>query len=152
MSWKTLLMKNPNDVWKNAGRESKVKDLLTPRRVMMVEGLKATIKQLQSKEENPKRGWYSMKAGIARVTVKAGNRLVTVEGEQYNAIPAERAMDFYKSLLEDADKGNLDSAITAAFEGTSQPDVQVKARKPSAGWSDERRAKQAATIAARLAL
>lgn len=78
-----------------------------------------------------------------------------IAGKDVSYIPAERFVDFLDGLKAAVEEGELDKELEAAHGGEA---VKVKAaRKPrepgsvGKGWSEERRAAYAATIAARKA-
>jgi hypothetical protein len=147
MGWKDLLIKNPAQALKEASRPPKT-DQSIKRREKVLAGLDTTIAQLKTSTETaPPRAWFSFVGDLAKVTVKVGNKIVRIEGADYNAVPRERASDFYKDIRGDVVKGELDKQLEFAsgLSGT----VSGGAKPARAGWSPERRAKQEATIKAR---
>jgi hypothetical protein len=152
----SLLMINPDDAWKNAGKKPKepkpIIDPIIAAKAKLVKGIDTTIEMIKSGVDNPPRGWYLMKGDLARVTIKVGVKIMPIAGRTYNAVPRERAADFYNKLQRAVINGALDSDIRkligARFVASSRK-PRIDAGKKRQGWSDERRAKQAATVAAR---
>lgn len=96
---------------------------------------------------------------VAYSPTVAGNPLV-IEGRETNYVPAERFADFLDIFRAEVAEGRLDKEITGAAKSdgsTTATKTPRKARAASAasgdgsGWSPERRAKFAETVAARKA-
>lgn len=114
------------------------KDPTPSRRQKVIAGIDNALKQLAGKDDNPKRGWYSTRGGVARVSVRLGNRPLTLQGSDRFHVPAERATDFYKQARASAEKGEMDDAINALF---SQSKPGEGRRKPRGPMSEETKAK-----------
>jgi len=130
-------MKNPDQAWKEAGRKPRQpKDQTPKRRAKLVAGIENAMRQAGSGEGNPKRGWFTTKGNVARVTIKAGNKIIPINGREYNVVPAERVSDFYKGALVAAKGGELDAEMNATYEAGGKR----KAGGSGGGWSPARRA------------
>ena len=149
--WLSLLEKNPNDVWKGIGAV----DPIVKAKEKLSDGIKNCIKLIQAKEDNPARGWFSTKGNMARVTLRVGTKILPINGNEYNVVPKERLLDFYKGALDAVSKEALDGDIRDLLKpdpikvGLFMSNKRADAGKPRAPWTPERRAKQAASIAAR---
>ncbi len=147
----SLVMKDGEKAWKSAGKKSP--DLTEKRRNTVIDGLKRTIGQIDAKDENPKRGWYSTKADLAKVSVKAGNKFLPIAGSDFHYVPAERVKDFYTGVLAAVEGGDFDTSINAVYEGgmvASGPAKVKQTRKPrSAEAIEKARQTRAANKAAK---
>ena len=99
------------------------------RRAKVIEGIDRTIQQLRANEEAPKRGWYSSRADIVKAKVKHGNRDISINGATEFFIPKERAVDFYTGVKQSVRAGQLDKAINAAVEGTTQRSTGTRRKR-----------------------
>ncbi len=85
-----------------------------------------------------------------------GAGALLIAGKDVSYIPAERFVDFLDGLKAAVEEGELDKELEAAHDGEAVTKVKAarKPREPGSagkGWSEERRAAYAATIAARKA-
>lgn len=146
--WLSLLDSDPDTVWAQAGKAAA--DPLGKARKKIEEGISRTMDQIIAGEDKPKRGWYVVKGDRARVTIKAGNKIIPVQNRDYNTVPKERAKDFYQGALFAVREGKLDTAIAATILGKeAAPAGEAKPKRKRAGWSPERRAAAAAKRAAK---
>lgn len=143
----SLVMKDGEEKWKNHGKTDRSEKTRLDRRNKIVKAIEGVIKQIKGGEDNPKRGWYSTKGDISRVSVRSGNKILPINGSEYHYVPRERAHDYYQGVLTAVAEGELDKSIGALFgEGEGATGV-AKPKKTRAGWSPERRAAHAAAQA-----
>ncbi len=98
---------------------------------------------------------WSAANNIVRFTPKLAGTPIAIEGETVFHIPAERFPNAIAELRKSVEAGELDDTLHAAVEGASKGGTKV-ARDPNAGsvragWSEERRQRFAASIAAKKA-
>lgn len=146
--WKALLVKDPEAAWSSAGKP--VVNPAIALRAKAVKSIDGALAQLEGGADAPRQSLWKVKGDMARVTLKVGRNLVSLDGADFAVVPAERAKDFYEMLKASVEAGELDAALATANGSASGT---PRAPKASGGgtrtWSDERKKKFAATIAAR---
>lgn len=129
----------------------------TKHRKPFIKGLDKVVEQFE--EGKPRGGasaQWSANNNVVHFTPKLVNVPVTLEGKNEFFIPTERFRDAIVELRKEAEAGELDDALHEAYEGASKGSARETRRDSStgsvrAGWSDERRAKFQASVAARKA-
>lgn len=109
----------------------------------------------EGKQPRGESAQWSAANNIVRFTPKLGTSPVAIEGETVFHIPAERFPNAIAELRKSVEAGELDDTLHAIVEKGGSGKVRV-ARDPNAGsvragWSEERRARFAATQAAKKA-
>jgi len=130
-------------------------------RAWVVGRLEAAKSQYASTESTRGGGkrWWQLNNGIVAFSPTRRDRSpLVINGQTTNFIPAERFNDFIAAMIAAVKNGDFDKE----FEADNTNGTTVKVRVPrkakeageaggGAGWSEERRAKFAATMAARKA-
>lgn len=126
-------------------------------RAWVVGRLEATKNQFASTESTRGGGkrWWQLNNGIVAFSPMRRDRSpLVINGQTTNFIPAERFNDFIAAMLAAVKAGDFDKEFEA--DNTNGTTVKVRVpRKAKAegaaptGWSEERRAKFAATMSAR---
>ncbi len=121
----------------------------TKARKTTLEGIARTVDQFKSATPVKGRKWFKTNNGVVALTLP-----FMIGDKSSFFIPSERFNDFMTALKKSVTAGELDEAIKLGVTKSDQVEtIQSKrsggAGKPRAGWSPERRAQQAATIAAR---
>jgi len=93
--------------------------------------------------------WWSANNNVVHFTPNIDGKPLDF-GKRFNTIPAERFVQALDHLRDAVEKGELDEMITSEGSTRAKP-VSATAGKKRAGWSDERKAKFAATQAAKKA-
>lgn len=101
-----FLIKDPETAWKKAGKP-KV-DLVAEGRKKLIENIKEAAKQFKAGETAPKRGLYKIKGDLAQVTLKAGRRIIQVEGNDRSVVKADKLADFFDLLIKAAEASTFD--------------------------------------------
>lgn len=117
---------------------------------------KAAVKKIDKAIEQfsatePARGRKMFKANNAVVELQLP---FAVELETLHYVPSERLLDALNELKAGVEAGEADDALIAAANGgevEAKPKRQRKTSGGGAGWSQERRDRFAATVAARKA-
>lgn len=121
------------------------------------------VKRIDSTKEKflatePARGAkdFSVANGVVRYAPTISGNPVAIGGKTTLHVPSERFADFLDKLRAAVEAGELDDVIEAAAtgEGAAKAQRAPRAKREGGsgrGWSDERRAAFAATIAARKA-
>lgn len=124
-------------------------------REALVRRIDATRTKFLATEPQRGRKDFAVKNNVVEYRPTVGGRPLALEGREVNYVPSERFTDFLDLLRTEVEGGRLDKEITAAASGT---EAAKPARKPRSdtgkgrgGWSDERRARFEASIAARKA-
>ena len=130
-------------------------------RAWVVGRLEATKTQFASTETTRGGGakWWKLSNGVVAFSpVRKDGMPLVVNGQTTNFIPGERFGDFVAAMIEAVNAGEFDKELAADTTNGTTVKVPAKpraARKSveggGAGWSEERRAKFAATVAARKA-
>lgn len=98
---------------------------------------------------------FSVANGVVRYEPKLSGAPVAIGGKTTLFVPSERFADFLTKLKSAVEAGELDGEIEAAANGDGEAapkKVRVKSEGGAGrGWSDERRARFAASIEARKA-
>lgn len=99
---------------------------------------------------------FSVANGVVRYAPTLSGNPISIGGKTTLHVPSERFSDFLDKLKSAVEAGELDDVIEAAAtgEGTAKAQRAPRAKREGGsgrGWSDERRAAFAATIAARKA-
>ncbi len=109
-------------------------------------------------QTEPARGQkdFTVANGVVRYEPTLRGNPVVIGGRMVFHIDSGKFVAFLDGLKSSVEGGELDDAIEAAATDDAAPAAPKAARKPregggSRGWSDERRAAFAATIAARKA-
>lgn len=152
--WKSLLHSEPDKAWRNAGKPLKI--AIDPSVVVkekMINGIEKVLDVIDDGEESH-RGWYVVKGDIAKVSVRIGQKLMPIEGNEYNTLPRDHLFDFYEGVLSSIQSGEFDEEIKELVaDGRVLPSAsrarRADAGKPRAPWSPERRAAYEATLAAK---
>jgi len=117
-------------------------------RAPILKGIDRTAKQFAQTEPVRGRKWFKVANSVVELTLP-----FSISGKSTFYIPSERFPDFLEKLKSSVEAGELDKEIEAGA-GATPP--QARERKPRSdagqgrnGWSEERRAKFAATVAAR---
>lgn len=125
----------------------------TKDRAKFAKRIDATLEKFLQTE--PARGAkdFSVQNGVVRYEPKLSGAPVALGGKTTLFVPSERFADFLTKLKAAVEVGQLDSELEAATNGDAEAapkKVRVKSEGGSGrGWSDERRARFAASIAAR---
>lgn len=152
--WKSLLHADPDQVWRDAGKPPKpAVDPSIAVKERMISGIEKVLDVIDDGEQSH-RGWYALKGDVAKVSVRAGLKLLPIEGHAYNTLPRAHLSDFYEGVLTSIQDGELDEQIKALLSGDQAQPMITRARradagKPRAPWSAERRAAYEASIAAK---
>ncbi len=126
----------------------------TKARKPLLNGIDKTATQFaEGKTKTPHR-WWSVSNNVVSFAPKLGGEAFEIGGKLINYVPAERFPDFLKAFRAAVENGDFDTHLKAHAEGgTASTKTPRKARAASTGggkgWSPERTAKFAATIAAR---
>jgi len=128
-------------------------------RAPVLRALERTRDQFLATE--PARGpkWIRISNGVVAFTpTLRGGHPLPINGQTTVYVPSERFIEFLDRMTEAVEAGEFDAELENPGNGAGQT-AKVKVpttRKPrdpnaprKAGWSDERRAKFAATVAAR---
>lgn len=150
-SWRDLVEKDSDTAWKNAGKPKfdpaeLERQQREARRTKVMSSLDQVIASLEKGEEVALRGWHSVKADMAKVTVKLGNKVVELGNRAWHSVPAERAKDFYAAVRNDVEAGNLDKELEAA-DGGAGTTRKASTGARGGGWSEERKADYRAKMA-----
>ncbi|SFP94502.1 hypothetical protein [Sphingomonas rubra] len=120
-------------------------------RADVVTRLKKAEEQFMATEPARGRKMFKVNNNVVELTLP-----FNVDGKNVLYIPSERFVDAVKKLSDAVGKGEVDKEIEAG--APSEPENKPRARAPRAtgsgggkGWTDERRARFAETIAARKA-
>lgn len=132
-------------------------------RARMIKRIEETKSKFLATEPPRGRKYFGVSNNVVeyRPTLPGGGALV-MEKREVSYIPAERFAEFLDGLRAEVAEGNLDKELEAASKGTPSdpakpPRSPRSPRTPStsagegAGWSEERRQRFAASIAARKA-
>lgn len=129
-------------------------------RAWVVGRLEAAKTQFASTETTRGGGakWWKLSNGVVAFSpVRKDGMPLVVNGQTTNFIPGERFGDFVAAMIEAVNAGEFDKELAAeTTNGTtvkvpSKPRASRTSTGGGAGWSEERRAKFAATVAARKA-
>lgn len=127
----------------------------------LLKGIETAKTQFEEgKTKGPNR-WWSVSNGVVALTVKVSGVTFDINGVATNHMPAERFPEFLAKFKAAVEAGEFDEELENHGNGDAKVHI-AKARKPrtpkdpnapAAGreWSEERRAKFAATVAARKA-
>lgn len=127
--WQSLVI-NDENAWKNAG---KVKtDPVTDRRAKAVASIDSALAIIESKGEPTRMSLFKIKADVARAGLRLGRRTVQLNGQDAVFVPAERLADFYGSLKDAVEAGELDAELAAAA-GEDAPVAKRRGRKAKVG-------------------
>ena len=124
----------------------------TKARETMVKRLDKAHEQFHATEPARGRKLFKIQNGIVELSLP-----FEVSGKSTFHIPSERFADALKHLKTSVTKGELDDELRAAADKPSGDPAPAAAKVPrkqstggtGRGWTDERRAKFAATVAAR---
>lgn len=123
-----------------------------------LEAAKTQFASTESTRGGGKRWWQLNNGIVAFSPTRRDKSPLVINGQTTNFIPAERFNDAIATMIAAVNAGDFDKEFAA--DNTNGTTVKVrlprKAKEPSEagggkGWSDERRAKFAATVAARKA-
>lgn len=124
----------------------------------LLKGIDNAKKQFENGSTKAPHRWWSVSNGVVALTVKVGGDTFDINGVATNHMPQERFVEFLTKFRTAVEAGEFDEELKAHGNGNAQVHIPKarKARAPrdpnapaKAGWSDERRAKFAATVAAR---
>lgn len=114
----------------------------------LVKKLDKAVEQFTATEPTKGRKMWSVNRNVVELTLP-----FHVGGKNVVYIPSERFADAVKALQDSINKGEVDKEIEA---GASHPDNKPRVRMPRAagsgggkGWTEERRQRYQASIAAR---
>lgn len=115
-------------------------------REAMVKRLDKAYEQFQATEPVRGRKLFKIQNGVVELTLP-----FEVAGKNVFHLPSERFVDALKHLKTSITKGELDDELKAAGSSKEAPERAPRRTSAAAGrgWTDERRAKFAATVAAR---
>lgn len=152
--WKSLLHAEPDKAWRDAGKPAKpAVDPTVVVKAKMISGIEKILDVIDDGEPS-RRGWYIMKGDVAKVSVRVGQKLMPIEGKDYNTLPRDNLFDFYEGVLTSIQAGEFDDEIKDLLADDRILQSAPRARradagKPRAPWSPERRAAYEATLAAK---
>ncbi|KQO06913.1 hypothetical protein [Sphingomonas sp. Leaf242] len=123
--------------------------------VSRLEAAKTQFASTEATRGGGKKLWKLANGVVAFSPVRKDGAPLVVNGQTTNFIPSERFGDFLNAMIAAVNAGEFDKE----FEADTTAGTTVKVRTPRAprasaggtGWSEERKAKFAATIAARKA-
>jgi hypothetical protein len=136
---KSLLHPDPENAWRNAGKVAKpVIDPIIAAKEKIGKGITDTLAILKEGAEKPTRGWYAIKADMARVSVRVGTKLLPIFGREHNVVPSHKASDFYTSVLEKVHSGVFDKEIRALIAGGKLPTLSDHSTQRRADFGKKR--------------
>lgn len=126
----------------------------------LLKGIETAKKQFENGQTKAPNRWWKVSNEVVALTVKLGGDVFSINGVDTNHMPQERFVEFLDKFTTAVNAGEFDEEL--AHHGNGDAKVRIakaprKARDPKApgesgrGWSDERRARFAASIAARKA-
>lgn len=129
----------------------------TKARKPLLKGIENAKKQFENGQTKAPNRWWKVSNGVVALTVKVGGDTFDINGVATNHMPQERFPEFLDKFKAAVEAGEFDEELASKGNGDAKV-VIPKARKPRSdsgtggrGWSDERRARFAETIAARKA-
>jgi hypothetical protein len=123
----------------------------------LLKGIDAAKKQFESGQTKAPNRWWKVSNGVVALTVKVAGDTFDINGVATNHMPEERFPEFLSKFRAAVEAGEFDDELKNHGNGDATVHI-AKVRKPRAastgggsGWSEERRAAFAKTIAARKA-
>ena len=89
-------------------------DPVTDRRAKAVASIDGALASIEAGAEPTRMALYKVKADVARAGLRLGRRTVQLNGQDAVFVPAERLGDFYSSLKDAVEAGELDAELAAA--------------------------------------
>ncbi len=122
----------------------------------LLRGIDKTKTQFENGQTKAPNRWWKVSNGVVALTVKVNGDTFDINGVATNHMPENRFIEFLGKFRAAVEAGEFDDELKNKGNGDAKVHI-TKARKPrasnggGAGWSEERRAAFAATIAARKA-
>ena len=135
-----LCEENPDQVWDSIDAKA-----------TLVEGIKKVIEHI-AKSKDDFEGWFEIKGDKARVSLRIDDKILPVGGNEYNVIAANKLAVFFNTALSNSSGDFFDNDILKLLNPPVKVALFFDDKKPAGkrpAWSPERRARQAASIAAR---
>jgi len=127
----------------------------TSLRAKVVEGIDRSRTQFLATEPVRGRKWFKVANNVVAFSpMLPGSVPLLINGKATNYIPGERFTDFLDNMKAAVEAGEFDAELLAEpgeAKPAASPRVSTEPKAKRAGWSPERRAAQAASIAARKA-
>lgn len=136
-----IVAENPDELWK--GVEKSSPDYLAMARDKLKAKIDEAIAQFKAGEASPKRGFYKTKADLVQVTIRAGRKLLVVDGNERNVVRKENVLVFFNEMKAALDDGYFDAALSADDE--KPVEAKPKAKRE---WSEESKAAHAEKLRA----
>jgi hypothetical protein len=132
------------------------KDTITPRRKRIAASIDKLIAAAKAGEDKARGKVYEVRDGIAKAHIRQGSRNLVLEGQEYFYVAKEKLAAFYEEVKSQILAGDHDDALKALDEpekpaGRTPRAPREGKREGNFGWSDERKARFKATIAAKQA-
>lgn len=91
-------------------------------RSQLLAGIKRTMDQLNSKTpvKAPNK-WFKANGDLVELTVKLGNVVIPVEGEESNIVPRSQVVGLLTDLGRAVEAGDFDADIKAALSSPAKP-------------------------------
>lgn len=130
-----------DEMW--TGSYKKTVDYLAIARDKLKAKIDEAIAQFKAGEESPKRGFYKMHADVAKVTIRAGRKIMPVDGRERIFVRREKLETFFNEMKKALDDGYFDAALSADDE--KPVDTKPRAKRE---WSEESKAAHAEKLRA----
>jgi hypothetical protein len=122
----------------------------------LLKGIDNAKKQFESGQTKAPNRWWKVSNGVVALTVKVNGDTFDINGVATNHMPQERFPEFLAKFKSAVEAGEFDEELKNHGNGDAKVHIAKAPRKPrtdgaGAGWSEERRQRFAASIAARKA-
>jgi hypothetical protein len=123
----------------------------------LLKGIDNAKKQFENGQTKAPNRWWKVSNGVVALTVKVNGDTFDINGVATNHMPQERFPEFLAKFRAAVEAGEFDDELKNHGSGDAKVHIAKAPRAPrkpregggSTGWSEERRAKFAATVAAR---
>lgn len=129
------------------------KDTITPRRTRIANSIDKLIEAAKAGEEKARGKVFEVRDDLAKAYVRHGGKNLVLEGQEFFYVAKDKLAAFYETVKEQILAGEHDDAIKALDgdnKGSRTTSNEGK-RKGDYGWSEERKARFQATLAAKKA-
>ena len=110
----TFVLESAKKAFARTRPQRTAKDMLADRN-KVIEGIDRTCEQIAVGESSPFRGWYEVRNAHAEVTLRWGQKKIELpHGETETIVKRVNLGDYYFSLKQEVQAGNLDKAILNA--------------------------------------
>jgi hypothetical protein len=130
------------------------KDTITPRRQRIANSIDRLIEAAKAGEEKARGKVFEVRDDLAKAYVRHGGKNLVLEGQEFFYVAKDKLAAFYETVKEQILAGDHDDAIKA-LDGDDKKASRATAnegkRGGNYGWSEERKARFQATLAAKKA-